>query len=317
MTLTAVLLIAASTFAHALWNLLGKQGAASNAFFLVANTLGWLCLLPVLPFAARALPAMLASAWWLLLVTGFFQALYYSSLSNAYRDGDLSMVYPIVRSAAVLFVTLANVGLGRAGQLGPLAIAGIGLIVAGILLLPHARFRDMTLRGFRSRGVLFALLAAVGTMGYSLVDDHALRLLRPALAPMAPTVTTLLYALLEGAATSLWLGGFILVRAALGWGAARTQGGSRTPARPLAALRLPSGQLRPALLSGIAIFTAYTLVLIAMGFARNVTYIVAFRQMSIPIGVLLGLAVLREPLNPPKIAGVLTVTAGLVLVAVG
>jgi drug/metabolite transporter (DMT)-like permease len=161
------------------------------------------------------------------------------------------------------------------------------------------------MRGFRSRGVRFALLAAVGTMGYSLVDDHALRLLRPALAPMPATATTLLYALLEGVSTSVWLAGFLLF------------GALRIAARPLAAFRLPSGQWRSALLSGIAIFTAYTLVLIAMAFARNVTYIVAFRQMSIPIGVLLGLVVLREPLHPPKIAGVLTVAAGLVLVAAG
>jgi drug/metabolite transporter (DMT)-like permease len=311
MTQTAILLIAVSAVAHALWNWLGKRENSSTTFFFTANMMGWLCLLPVLAFAARAVPAMLASAWWLILVTGFFQALYYSSLSRAYRDGDLSMVYPIVRSAAVLFVTLANVGLGRAGQLGPLAIAGIGLIVAGILLLPHARFRDITLRGFRSRGVLFALLAAVGTMGYSIVDDHALRLLRPALAPMAPTVTTLLFALFEGVSTSVWLGGFVVA------GKARAAGTAQVGALRRQTFRLPSGQLRSALLSGIAIFTAYTLVLIAMGFARNVTYIVAFRQMSIPIGVLLGLAALKEPLNPPKIAGVLTVTAGLVLVAVG
>ncbi len=158
--------------------------------------------------------------------------------------------------------------------------------------------------------MLFALLAAVGTMGYSIVDDQALRILRPTLAPTAPTVTTLLYALLEGASTSLWLGGFVMV------GAARPAA-TRAKVSPLQALRLPTGQLRPALFSGIAIFVAYTLVLIAMGFARNVTYIVAFRQMSIPLGVLLGLAVLGEPLNPPKIAGVLAVTAGLVLVAVG
>ncbi len=317
MTPTAILLIAVSAIAHALWNWLGKRENSSTAFFFTANMMGWLCLLPVLAFAARAVLAMLASAWWLILATGFFQALYYSSLSKAYQDGDLSMVYPIVRSAAVLFVTLANVGLGRAGQLGPRAIAGIGFIVAGILLLPHARFRDITLSGFRSRGVLFALLAAVGTMGYSIVDDHALRLLRLALAPMAPTVTTLLFALFEGVSTSVWLGGFVVAGVARAQRTARAVGVARVGAPRPSALRFPPGQLRPALLSGIAIFTAYSLVLIAMGFARNVTYVVAFRQMSIPIGVLLGLVVLGEPLNPPKIAGVLTVTAGLVLVAVG
>ena len=159
--------------------------------------------------------------------------------------------------------------------------------------------------------MLFSLLAAVGTMGYSIVDDHALRQLRPALAPLAPTVTTLLFALLEGISTSVWLACFLLAAAARGKG---RRGGA---AGALAALRLPRGRLRTAFLSGIAIFAAYTLVLIAMGFARNVTYIVAFRQMSVPLGVLLGLVVLGEPLNPPKVAGVIAVTAGLVFVAAG
>ena len=311
MTLTAVLLISASAVAHALWNWLGKRDSPSAVFFFAANLMGWACLLPVLAFAAGALPAMIVSAGWLLLATGFFQALYFSSLASAYRAGELSRVYPIARSAAVLFVTLANVVLGRAGDLGPLAASGAILIVAGILLLPHARFRDIRLRAFRSRSVLFSLLAAVGTMGYSIVDDHALRQLRPALAPLAPTVTTLLFALLEGVSTSLWLAGFLLMGAARGRG---TRGGA---AGALAALRLPRGRLRTAFLSGIAIFAAYTLVLVAMGFARNVTYVVAFRQMSVPLGVLLGLVVLGEPLNPPKLVGVLAVTAGLVLVAVG
>jgi drug/metabolite transporter (DMT)-like permease len=310
-TLTAVLLIAVSAVAHALWNWLGKRQSTSATYFFYANLMGWLCLLPVLAVSARAVPSLLASAWWLLAVTGFFQALYYSSLARAYRDGDLSMVYPIVRSAAVLFVTLANVALGRAGQLGPLAVTGIVLIVTGILLLPHARFRGITLRGFRSRGVIFALLAAVGTMGYSIVDDHALRLLRPALEPMSSTTTTLLYALFEGAATSVWFCAFLLT------GAARASATHRAGTAPAPSLRLPLGQILPALLSGIAIFVAYSLVLIAMGFARNVTYVVAFRQMSIPLGVLLGLLVLGEPLTPPKAVGVLAVTAGLALVAVG
>lgn len=292
MTPTAVLLIGVSAIAHALWNLLGRRERSSIGFFLAANTLGWLCLVPVLAFAARAVPAMAAAAWLPLVATGFCQALYFASLSAAYRGGELSLVYPVARSAAVIFVTLANLALGRASDLGLAAAAGIVLVVAGILLLGA--------NGLRSRGVPFALLAAVGTMGYSLIDDHALRLLRPALAPQAPTVTTLVYALLEGVATSLWLAVFVAVRALC------------RPARAE-----PPVRLGPAALSGAAIFVAYALVLVAMGFARNVTYVVAFRQASIPIGVLLGLLVLHEPLTAPKAVGALAVTAGLVLVAVG
>jgi drug/metabolite transporter (DMT)-like permease len=315
-TPTAVLLIGISAILHASWNMLGRRERSTVRFYFTANLVGWLCLLPVLAVAARALPTMVAASWPLLVATGFFQALYYASLSAAYRDGELSQVYPVVRSAAVVFVTLAGLALGRGGDLGPLAAAGIVLVVAGIVLLGLKGLRSrgavplcsrgavpLCSRGtvpLRSRGILFGLLAAVGTAGYSLFDDRALRLLRSALAPQSPTVTTLLYALLEGAATSLWLGAFVAIRAA------------RRPAREDAPVRLG-----PAALSGAAIFAAYTLVLVAMGFARNVTYVVAFRQVSIPIGVLLGLVALREPLTVPKAVGALAVTAGLVLVAVG
>ena len=47
------------------------------------------------------------------------------------------------------------------------------------------------------------------------------------------------------------------------------------------------------------------------------SYIVAFRQLSVPIGAAVGVLVLREPLHRPKIIGIAVVTIGLVLVAVG
>lgn len=309
MTPTAIVLVGISAVAHALWNLLGRRERSGATFFLAANTLGWLLLLPVLAVAARALPAALAAAWPYLAATGFFQALYYAGLAAAYRDGDLSLVYPVVRSAGVVLVTLAGLALGRGAVPGPLAAAGIVLVAAGILLLPHARFRDIGPRELCSRAAAFGLLAAVGTAGYSLVDDGALRLLRPLLAPLPSTATALLYSLLEGAATSVWLAAFVAGRRALHRASRGTGAGAALPETAV--------RLGPAALSGAAIFGAYTLVLVALGFARSVTSVVAFRQASVPIGVLLGITVLGERLTAPKAVGVLAVTAGLVLVAVG
>jgi uncharacterized membrane protein len=67
----------------------------------------------------------------------------------------------------------------------------------------------------------------------------------------------------------------------------------------------------------VTIFFTYTLVLFAMYLARDVSYIVAFRQLSVPIGAALGVLVLREPLHRPKIIGIAVVTVGLLLVALG
>jgi drug/metabolite transporter (DMT)-like permease len=306
MSLTAFALLIASAFAHAAWNFLGKKSSSSITTFLLANGVGVLCLSPVLLWNARCLPALLSSSWLLLLGTGLFQAVYYTCLSQAYRAGDLSIAYPIVRSATVLFVTLASLALGRGRQLSPLAVAGIVVVAMGILVLPHERFRELRLRDFLSRAALFACLAAVGSMGYSLVDDEALRILRPLLLPESPTVaTTLLYAFMEGISISLWLLLFLLVRALF-------QGKRRGPL--FAGLE---GRLGSSALTGLGIYVSYTLVLVAMGFARNVSYVVAFRQMSVPVGVALGIIALKERMGAPKLVGVMAVTAGLVMVGVG
>ena len=63
---------------------------------------------------------------------------------------------------------------------------------------------------------------------------------------------------------------------------------------------------------GIGIYLAYTLVLVAMGFVTNVSYVVAFRQLSIPLGAALGILLLKEPPYRPKLVGIAVAFAGLV-----
>ena len=52
-----------------------------------------------------------------------------------------------------------------------------------------------------------------------------------------------------------------------------------------------------------------------MMFASNVSYIAAFRQVSIPLGALLGILILKEKATHAKIAGVVIISIGLVVVA--
>ena len=67
----------------------------------------------------------------------------------------------------------------------------------------------------------------------------------------------------------------------------------------------------------MGIYAAYTLVLVAMAFVSNVSYVVAFRQVSVLLGVIAGVLVLRDPPYAPKLVGVPIMFAGLLLVGLG
>ena len=301
MTLTAIVLVLISAFTHVGWNVLGKRDHPTAAFLLVAVVLGCLCLSPSLLFWGHALAVFPLAVWRWLVVAGFFEALYYATLASAYRTGDMSVVYPLARSVPVALVACISVLLGYRAQLSLTVLVGIGLIIAGGFVLPLRRF-SVQWSYYRQRATAFALLAAVGTAGYSLVDDHALRLLRavPCL-PVSPVAATLLYAFFEGLSSALWLAVWIA------WRSAR-----RAEAREVARLYLGR-----AWLAGFFIYLGYTLVLVAMGFVTNVSYVVAFRQISIPLGALVGVFALKEPRYRPKFVGVMVMFLGLMLVAKG
>ena len=54
-----------------------------------------------------------------------------------------------------------------------------------------------------------------------------------------------------------------------------------------------------------------------MGYVTDVSYVVAFRQLSIPIGLVFGIFFLGEAACTPKITAVALLFAGVVLVGLG
>lgn len=301
MTPAAISLLIVSAIVHATWNLIGKRENPSPLFFLQAGICGGLCLLPVALTHWHLVGLFSKQVWLLLLVTGLCQAVYYCGLAGAYRSGHLSIAYPLARSAPVIIVALATLLIGRHKELTPAAVAGMALIATGSLALPVGRISEWRLRDYIHPSTLFALMAAAGTAGYSMVDDAALRLLRSSAAPQTGRMgLTLVYAFFETAASALWMALIVVV----GQHCQNEKG-----------QRFRDG-LGSAALAGVGISFAYALVLLAMTFAKNVSYVVAFRQLSIPIGATLGMTVLHEPRNAMKLIGMSVMLAGLALVAV-
>ena len=302
MTATALIILIVSAFVHAGWNLIGKRTFPTIGFFLAANFLGTLCLLPFVAVYSRVPGLFHGRVWLLLLSTGLCQAIYYSGLAGAYRSGDMSLAYPMIRAFPVLFVALISVALGRGERLSRESAIGIGLVFIGAFLLPMRRFTEFRWTDHLNRITVLAVLAAVGTTGYSLIDDTALRLVRDQTASaFEGWQATIVYAFFEGISSSLWLAVF-----------ASTSRSTREAVR-----RSFRGDLGWAALTGLGIYVTYTLVLISMAFVRDVSYVVAFRQLSIPLGVVLSVALLKERAYLPKFAGTALMLAGLSLVALG
>jgi len=302
MTLIALVLLLISAFTHAGWNFILKKEHPTVSFFLPAHVIGEVFVLPILPFYWHKIPLIPPSVWLFMVISGFFLALYMTALAGAYRTGDMSIAYPLARSLPVIIVTLGTIFLGKGHEISGLFIIGMMMVVGGCLLLPMKALGDFRSRNYLNLSCMLAVLAAMGISVYTMVDDEALRQLRqlPGM-PFTPLNATLVYIVLEGISVSFWVGLFVFAS-------------SKERKSLIEVLRSYKGA---ATLTGIGIFLTYGLVLASMNYVTNVSYVAAFRQLSIPLGALFGIVLLKEPRYGPKVLGAALIFVGLVLVGTG
>ncbi|TWI65233.1 putative membrane protein [Pseudoduganella lurida] len=264
----AVVLLAA--LLHATWNALVKAGPDKLLSTVVVTSGAGLLAVPLLPFAGMPAPA----SWPWLAASAVCQVVYYRLLALAYRHGDMSQAYPLMRGTAPLLVVLASGPL-----LGEVPSAGqgvaIALICGGVLA--------MTLGGGASRrSSAYALANAVCIAAYTLVDGIGVR------ASGAP------------AAYTLWL--FVLTALGMLPGVAGTGRGLAAYARRY---------WRTGLAGGCGTMASYGLALWAMTRAP-VAMVAALRETSILFATLIALYVLRERVSGRRIAAAGLIACGAV-----
>ncbi|WP_420641587.1 EamA family transporter [Candidatus Leptofilum sp.] len=302
MSLIAAILIITSAFMHAGWNFISKRRNPSLAFFFVTAIFATLIISPILFIHRHVLGLISTAVWGLVLATGIAQAIYFFGLAGAYRKGDISLAYPLARAMPVLFVTAISLLWGNGGEIGGLGLLGMILIAGGCIILPLPHFQYLRLGSYLDVVTLMALVAAIGTTGYTLIDDEALRQLRATL-PLANSQITLIFIALQTSSTALLLGLGTLL-----YSPERKQLWKIGQNRRL---------MLTSLVTGVVIMATYGLVLASMAHVTNVSYVAAFRQLSIPIGATLGLTLQKEPRYLPKIIGIGIVSVGLVFVGIG
>lgn len=298
-----ILLVFFSALMHAGWNLLARResggqarppatGGTEGRFF--ARMLALVALVGLAPAAvSEALARSLSpKSWACVVASGACFGAYFFSLARAYGSSDFTVVYPTARALPILFVAAGDALRGRYPS-AP-GLAGIGLVTCGCFLTPLHSLREAAWRRYVNCTSLWLLVAAAATAGFTLLDkvgSEALRTKGPAAALRYGYVMYLV----------AWATQSALMRAC--------RAGRFAP---------PGGDVgwKAPAVGAVLTFGGYVLVLWAYQIARQATYVFAFRQFSIVVGVVLAFWLYREKGLVVRLAGTLLITAGLVFIAI-
>ena len=262
---------------HASWNVLVKSG--SDPFLDTVSVAT--CVAVVTAIVLVFLPVPQEESWRCLIASVLIHLAYYGFLVLAYRGGDLSLVYPIMRGTAPAFTALLATALlnewpSRGGW------TGVFLVSGGVLLLAADAPRS---KGVRLAPIVFALLNAGVIVGYTLVDGVGARL--------------------SGNAFS-YTGWMLLLAGVLVFVIALAFRGRQVTDHVLA-------QWKKGALGGGCTFASYSLALWAMTKAP-IAPVAALRETSIIFSAILAVIFLKESISPLRYVSIIIVALGAIII---
>src|SRR5437868_13795342 len=269
-SLPVTLAVLGAALLHASWNVLVKSGADKELeTFNIAIGAGLVAFV-----VALFLPAPAPASWPWVAASAVVHILYFVFLAGAYRWGELSYTYPVMRGGGPMIVAL--VGALVLGEVLPLhATVGILFICVGVLAFASGRHDR--------RATAFALANAVVIAAYTLVDGRGARLSE------APASYTMWFFVANG----------VVIFA---YGVSR---------RGRAVGSYWRSHWRRALIGGSCAVGAYGIALWAMTRAP-IAVVAVLRETAVIFGAFIAYFVLKEKLTRRRLAATGAVMLGLV-----
>jgi drug/metabolite transporter (DMT)-like permease len=271
---TLVLLILFAAALHAGWNVLIKSesGDSSNTVLIIAGSA--VIGIVFLPFVQ--LP--LAASWPYLGASVVIHIFYFGTLLLAYKKGDMSLVYPLMRGLPPMVTALAASLLFQE-SLSLTGWAGVVLVSTGALVL----LADFRLSNkFHPAPVALAAAEAAIIVLYTLVDARGARLSGHAFSYTGWML--FLLALLCLIAMPFIGGRGVFTRMIKNW--------------------------KKSLFGGSFTFASYGIALWAMTQAP-VALVAALRETSILFGTIFSVLILKERVTPVRVLSILLIVAGV------
>lgn len=300
MSITAFVLIFLSAGLHASWNLIAKRSHMNIAFYslldVVAVLMGaWIW------FRLPLNVSTLAPAFYIAVAgSALGEMIYCIGLIMAYRRMDMSAAYPMMRSLPLIFTALFTALLGVGKPLSVATQIGMATVFVGCMVMPLDKFSDFRLSNYLDKKIVFVLMAALGTTVYTICDSEAQRVMSSCAPKVSETMISCTYYELRHLMVLLPIGTLTLA----------------LPSGRSDAAALFRGGIGAAVLAGILSGLTYMLVLLAMNYVSNVSYVQAFRQLGLVIGMLEGFFILKERCTLTRILGIVLIVSGLVMTVV-
>jgi uncharacterized membrane protein len=284
MSALAIALVLISALFHALRSLFTKESGDKQIFLWLYSIFALLFYSPLFfYFLYRVgITHPVAYAW--CIGSGFIHFIYWLFLTNSYQKGDLSHVYPIMRSSPALVLVIAVLFLGE--QVSIQGVCGILLVAIGVYIINMKRISaDELLEPIKSiandRSTRFAFLTLLSVAFYSIVDKLAVTHIHPILFTFIHLLCGMCY-----------YTPYILL----------------TKHADMIKKEWRAG-LRRIIASGVLGIFGYMLILVSFTIER-VSYIVGLRQTSIVFAVFMGSHFLKEKHQGIRLTGSLIICAG-------
>jgi drug/metabolite transporter (DMT)-like permease len=289
MSSLAFTLILFSALMHAFWNLLVKRSQDKTVFIWWMFVASGSLMNVGLPFVG-AFPLPSLRVFGLAAIGAFCFMLYHLFNGRAYRNGDLSLTYPLAQTSMFWVPIWGVLILGE--KVSGFGMAGIGLILLGAytIQLRALAWSEVVrpFRNLRDPGVMAALAAGFIYSVGSVIDKTGVMLYS------AFHFTYLLVA-------------FMLLFMTLNIMRAKYRGRIMAEFRNSRLLVLAAG---PVMMGSFFAFR-YGLKLAPMSYA------VPVRQVSLLIGVLIGVLFLGEACGRIRLSATLLILAGVALIRFG
>lgn len=290
MALASLLLVVLASFIHASWNLLAKRAASVGPVFVFAyNLVACAAYAPwVLYLLAEGTIAWTAEGAGFVLLSGIIHLAYSLCLQRGYQVADLSVVYPVARGTGPMLSTIGAILILDEAPTGQ-GLAGLALVVVGIgLIATHGELTAFRRPGGQA-GVRWGTATGGLIASYTVVDAYAVKALG-----IAPVVLDWLSNLLRF---------FVLLPLVL--------------ANPNRAFQRMRGYWWIAIGVGLLSPLSYILVLAALTAGAPLSLVAPMREMSMMVGALMGMLILRETVGPWRLAGCGILIGGVILLSAG